>query len=486
MKKLLLALLGLFIVLLLVIIIKTLTFRSVQIEVEPVTPPGFRLESTANLSKAVSCPTISHDMDLPIDSMAFGQFHQFLAEAYPTIHSNLKKEVFSEFSLLYTWQGRNPGMKPVILMAHMDVVPAGETGSWEKPPFSGENDGTFVWGRGALDDKSSMVAILEAVEHLLSEGFIPERTLLLAFGHDEEISGFRGARVIASTLEQRGVEAEFILDEGLNISKGIVPMIDKPVASIGISEKGYLTLTLTVEMAGGHSSYPAKESAITTLNEALHRIINKPMKADIIGPIKDFLRYTGPEVHFLPRIIFANQWLFKGLTLNIYQGTNTGNAAVRTTTAPTVIHAGIKDNMVPTKAEAVVNFRIVPGETTEGVIQHVRKVISDDRVKVTMTGQNQEPSPVSPINSFGFEIIHKSVKQVFPEVMVNPMLVLGASDSRHYAGVSGNIYRFAPVSLEQADLARIHGLNERIGIADFKRAIGFYYQMVKNINQTSK
>jgi carboxypeptidase PM20D1 len=483
MKKILFALLGLFIVLLLAIIINTLTFRSVQIEVEPVTPPVFRMESVANLSKALSYPTISHGQDLPIDSMAFGQFHQFLAEAYPLIHSNLKKEVFSEFSLLYTWEGRNPELKPVILMAHMDVVPAGETDSWEKPPFSGENDGSFVWGRGALDDKGSMVSILEAVEQLLSEKFSPERTLILAFGHDEEIIGIRGAIVIAAALEERGVEAEFILDEGLTISKGIVPMIQKPVATIGISEKGYLTLALAVEMEGGHSSYPEKESALTLLNEALHRVINKPMKADIIGPVSDFLRYTGPEVSFLPRIIFANQWLFKGVILNIYQGTNTGNAAVRTTTAPTVIHAGIKDNMVPTQAEALVNFRIVPGETSEDVIKHLREVISDDRVKISIRGQYQMPSPVSPIDSYGFQIIHKNIMQVFPEVMVNPMLALGATDSRHYAKISSNIYRFSPVTLVKEDLARMHGLNERIGIANFQRSIGFYYQLVKNTNQ---
>lgn len=483
MKKLLLASLGLISILLLVIIIKTITFRSLQIGEEPASLPVFRAECTANLSKAVTFPTISHGEDLPIDSVAFRQFQQFLAEAYPLVHSSLKREVFSEYSLLYTWEGRNPGLKPVILMAHMDVVPEGETVDWEKPPFSGENDGTFIWGRGALDDKGSMVAMLEAVEKLISQGYIQDRTIMLAFGHDEEIGGSRGANMIASAIEERGVEAEFIIDEGLSISKGIVPMIDIPVASIGISEKGYLTLALTVEMEGGHSSYPEKESALTVLNEALYRIVNKPMKADIIGPVNDFLRFTGPEVSFLPRVIFANQWLFKGLILKIYQGSNAGNAAVRTTTAPTVFHAGIKDNVVPTKAEALVNFRIVPGETSGDVIQYLQKVISDDRVKISIAGLTQEPSPVSPINSYGFETIHKTVKQIFPEVMVNPMLVLGTTDSRHYAGVSSNIYRFGPQTLEQADLARIHGLNERISISDFKRSIGFYYQLIKNTNQ---
>lgn len=482
MKKFLRIFLGLFIVLVLILIIRTITYRSMQIDVEPVTLPDFGIESVANLSKAITFPTVSHEIGLPVDTLAFLGFHQFLNEAYPMVHATLKKEVVSDLSLLYKWEGTDPELKPVILMAHIDVVPAGEADSWEKPPFSGENDGTFIWGRGTLDDKGSLIAILEAVERLITEDFIPLRTIYLAFGHDEEISGYEGAQVIANTLKERGVEAEFVLDEGLVISEGIVPMINQPVASIGISEKGYLSLALTVEMDGGHSSTPEKESAITVLNGALHNLINKQIKADIAGPVKDFLRFTGPEMPFLPRVIFANQWLFKPVIINIYEGSNAGNAAIRTTTAPTIISAGYKDNVIPAKAEAVVNFRMIPGETSDDVIQHVRRAVSDDRVKISIVGHTQEASPVSPIDSRGFEMIHTTIRQVFPEVMVNPMLMLGATDSRHYTQVSNNIYRFIPVTFTQEDLARVHGLDERIGIEDFKKAIGFYYVLVKNIN----
>lgn len=481
MKKIFRIILGLSLVLILTIILKTISFRSMQIYVEPVTLPVIENVSVDNLSRALTFPTISYEIDLPIDTLAFLGFHQFLSEAYPLIHSNLKKEIISEFSLLYTWEGKNPQLKPIILMAHMDVVPDGETDAWEKPPFSGENDGTFIWGRGAIDDKGLMIAILEAIEKLLGEDFVPDRTIYLAFGHDEEILG-NGAREIANTLRERGVEAEFILDEGLSITKGIVPMINKPVASIGISEKGYLSVLLTVEMDGGHSSYPEKETAITVLNKALHNIINKQMKAGIAGPVKEFLRYTGPEMPFLPRAIFANQWLFKSVILKIYGGSNAGNASIRTTTAPTIIKAGVKDNMVPTKAEAVVNFRIIPGETSDDVLKHLEKAISDNRIKISIVGDIEEPSPVSPVNSAGFEIIHTTIKQVFPEVMVNPMLALGATDSRHYVAVSNNIYKFIPVLLTREDLARIHGLNERISIEDFRKSIGFYYQLIKNLD----
>jgi carboxypeptidase PM20D1 len=481
MKKVLRVLLGLLIVLILIIVIKTITFRSMQIDVEAVTPPEFGAESVANLSKALTYPTISFEVDLPIDTLAFREFHQFLEESYPLVHATLKKEVFSEFSLLYTWQGRKPDLKPIILMAHMDVVPAPEEEKWEYPPYSGANDGTYIWGRGAIDDKGRLIATLEAVEKLLKENFEPERTIYLAFGHDEEISGLNGARVIANTLAERGVEAEFVLDEGLSITKGIIPMVSKPVASVGVSEKGYLSVILTVEMEGGHSSYPERETSVTVLNQALYKINNKPMKAKISGPVNDFIRYTGPEMPHLPRAIFANQWIFKGLLIKIYEGSNAGNAVIRTVSSPTIVTAGVKDNVIPTKAEAVINFRILPGETSADVFKHLEKVIADERVSISAYGDVQEPSPVSSVNSYGFEIIHTTIKQIFPEVMLNPMLAIGQTDSRHYRNVTANIYRFMPITLLQDDLARMHGLNERISIENYSRAIGFYYQLIKNI-----
>lgn len=480
MKKTLRLLLALLAVLIVVIVIKTISFRSMQIKPEPATLPAFGAQSVANLSKAITFPTISYDNELPIDSLEFREYHQFIFEAYPLIHKNLKREILSEFSLLYTWKGTNPSLKPAILVAHLDVVPAGETIDWEKPPFSGANDGTFIWGRGTLDDKVSMIAILEAAEKLLSENFRPERTVYLAFGHDEEISGLKGARIIASALEERGVEAEFVLDEGLTILKGIVPMINQPVATIGTSEKGYLSVKLSVEMDGGHSSLPGIETSVTVLNKALYNIINKQPEAKITKPINDFIRYVAPEMPFYAKAIFANQWLFKGVILNIYTGSNAGNAIVRTTTSPTIVTAGLKDNVIPTRAEAVVNFRILPEETSAGMLQHLKNVIDDDRVKMSVFGQVDEPSPVSPVNTASFEIISKTIRQVFPDAIIAPTLATGASDSRHYANVCKNIYKFLPIVLNQDDLARLHGLNERIKIEDFMNCTGFYYQLIKN------
>jgi carboxypeptidase PM20D1 len=483
MKKLLRLFFWLISMLLIIIVIKTLLFRSLQISVAKATIPSFGEVSVTHLSQAVKFRTISYTTGSPVDTAAFLAYGSFISSTYPMINSRLQKEKFNEFSLLYTWKGKNPSLKPVILMAHMDVVPAGDTTLWEKAPFSGENDGKFIWGRGTLDDKVGMISILEAVEKLLSEGYQPERTIYLSFGHDEELSGFKGAGNIAKSLKERGVVAEFVLDEGMALSSGLVPMMKKPVALIGTSEKGYLSVKMTVDMAGGHSSTPERESSLIVLNKSVYRLVNNPMKARISEPVNDFMRYIGPEMPFYARAIFANRWLFKGIILNIYKESASGNASVRSTTTPTIIHSGIKDNIIPTKAEAVINFRILPGETVAAVLYHIEKVVNDKRVKISViTEEMSEPSPVSSTDAQGFRNILTTLRQVYPDAVVAPTMVLGSTDSRLFSDVTQNIYRFLPVSVNSEDIARMHGINERNSIENYLQGIGFYYQLIKNSN----
>jgi carboxypeptidase PM20D1 len=481
MKKVLQLIVWLIVMLLIVIIIKTLLFTSLQTKSESVAMVSPGDECIDHLSKAVRFQTISYSGDSPVDSSSFRNYISFIAESYPLTNSRLKKEVFNKFSLLYTWQGKNPSLKPVIFLAHSDVVPPGDSLSWEKKPFSGENDGNFIWGRGTLDDKSEMISILEAVEKLLSEGYEPERTVYLSFGHDEEIGGTRGAAIIAQTLRDRGVEAEFVLDEGMVITTGIVPMVKKPVALIGTSEKGYISVKLAAEMAGGHSSTPEKESALIVLNTAIFNLVHKQMKAKISEPVNDFIRYIGPEMPFYAKAIFANKWLMKGILLSIYQGTGSGNALVRTTTAPTIISAGIKDNIIPTRAEAVVNFRILPGETSADILAHIERVVNDKRVNITpFTNDISEPVPASPSDAPAFLNLFSTLREIYPEVVIAPTMMLGSSDSKHFTILTKNIYRFAPLRINSMDLSRMHGLNEKVKIEDYRKGIGFYYQLIKN------
>ena len=351
-----------------------------------------------------------------------------------------------------------------------------------RSPFSGYIDNEFIWGRGTLDDKGALIQIMEAVEKLIAEGFTPARTFYLAFGHDEEVSGNRGAGAIASYLEKAGVEAEFVADEGMAITVGMVPMMSSPVALIGTSEKGYLSVRLSVTMDGGHSSTPESESAVTLIADAVSRLNSRQFKARISEPVDDFIKYVGPEMPFYARAIFANKWIFKPLLLNIYKGSSSGNALVRTTTAPTIISAGIKDNVIPNSASAVVNFRILAGETSDEVLAHIRKVVPDERVVIEILPGLSEPAPVSPTDVYGFQSILKTIRQVYPEAVVAPTIMLASSDSKHFTGVSPNIYRFAPIIVTSDDMARIHGVDERVRTEDFLRGITWYYYLIRNSN----
>jgi carboxypeptidase PM20D1 len=483
MKKFFRILILLIFVLLAVIVIKALLFRSLQAKVDSVEIPAFGDESVSHLAQAVKIPTVSYSFSAPVDTVAFLKYLNFITQSYPGINTRLEKEIINKLTLLFTWKGTNPSLKPVILMAHYDVVPPGDTLMWEKKPFSGENDGRFIWGRGTLDDKAAMISVLEAVERLISEGYNPERTIYLSFGHDEEIGGNNGAVKVAELLKARGVEAEYVLDEGMAVTLGMVPMMKKPVALIGLSEKGYLTVKLEAEMEGGHSSTPAKESALIVLNRAVYNLVNNQMKPRLSAPINDFIRYIGPEMPFYAKMIFGNKWLFGGLILNIYKGSSSGNALVRTTTAPTIIMSGEKDNVIPVKAEAVVNFRILPGESSGDVLKHIEKVVNDKLVRVLPSNESiSEPTPVSPSDTKGFSDIQKAIREVYNNAPVSPTMMLGTSDSRHFSSITRNIYKFAPIVVSSEDMARIHGLNERNSIENYKKGIAFYYRLIRLSN----
>ncbi len=468
-------------VLLVVLSGKTFLYSSKQIDVKQVQAIEIKNESWANLAKAVSFKTISCVDYALTDTSQFLQFHAFLDSAYPLIYRHLEKERHGNHALLYKWQGKNPGLKPLVLMAHQDVVPVVEA-NWEKGPFSGEIDGRYIWGRGTLDDKGSLISILEAVERLLEEDFTPERTVYLAFGDDEEVTS-KGARALAAALKSRGVEAEMVLDEGMTITSGMVPMIQEPVALVGTSEKGYLSVELTSKYPGGHSAMPEAETAISILSKAIVRITGDQPAPVFTPPMKDFLSYIGPEIPWPARIVFANQWLLGGVLKSIYTGSGPGNASVRTTTAPTMLQAGIKDNVLPAEAKATVNFRLLPGNTSEKVIARLKEVMDDDRISVTPLALIKEPAQVSPTRCDAFTLLHKTIRECFENTYVAPILMTASSDSYHFSEVSPHVYRFAPYVITSGDLVRIHGDNERIAIDNFKGMVNFYYRLVKNFQQ---
>ena len=363
-------------------------------------------------------------------------------------------------------------------MAHQDVVPIANPDAWSHDPFAGDIDDTFVWGRGTLDDKQSVLGILEAVEALLAEGFQPRRTVMLAFGHDEEVRG-AGARAIVALLRSRDTVPWMVLDEGSILADGIVPGLSRPAALVGITEKGYATLELTVKTEGGHSSMPPPNTAAGTLARAITALERRPFPSTLSPPVASQLDYLGPEMGFGLRLVMSNRWLLEGAIVDVMSGTKAGRAQLRTTTAVTMLEGSPKENVLPPVAKAVVNFRIKPGDTVATVAQHVRAVVGAE-VEVTVRPGASDPPAPSPLDAEPFVVMQRTVAEVFPDAVFAPSLVIATTDARAYAGFADNVYRFAPVPFTKDDLPRFHGVDERIAIADYVAAIGFYARLIEN------
>ena len=354
--------------------INTIRFTSKKVKVEPIEKMKISEGVATRLSRAIQFSTISYNHK--IDTTAFVYLDSFLQRSFPLVDSLLERETVNKYSFIYKWQGRNSKLDPILLMAHMDVVPVEESrlGDWEAPPFSGKIRDGKVWGRGTLDDKMSVMGILEAVELLLSTDYSPNRTVYLAFGHDEEVTGQKGAKAIADKFKQQKIEFEYVLDEGGLILNKAMPGLDVPLAMIGIAEKGYTTLTLTAQLKnGGHSSMPPAETAVGMLSEAIQTLQHNPFPAKINGAVKELLNHVGPEMALFNKVIFANSWWTEDLLLAQFAKGGSSNALIRTTIAPTMLRGGFKENVLPTKASAKINFRILPGETTESVLEYVKR-----------------------------------------------------------------------------------------------------------------
>jgi carboxypeptidase PM20D1 len=463
-----------------VMLVRTASYGKAGSEVDPAPRAAIPEGAAGRLAGAIRIPTVSREAG-GIDGDAFRALHAYLRAAFPRTHAELRREVVAGYSLLYTWPGSDPSLTPILLLGHLDVVPVepGTESQWQEDPFGGRVADGFIWGRGAIDNKSAVVGILEAIELLISEGFRPERTVHLAFGHDEEAGGRGGAKVIAELLRSRGVELEMVLDEGGVIADGVLAGLSTPVALVGIAEKGFVSVDLRTRAAGGHSSLPPAETAIGILASAMARLEKNPMEARLDGATRQLFERIGPAFPFVQRFIFANLWLSKMVVTSKLEAGPATNAMIRTTAAATLIQGGTKDNVLPTQARAVVNFRILPGDSVAGVLEHVRRTVDDPRVEVTIGGRfSAEPSAVSSTQSESFRRLERAIGRALPGVLVAPYQVVVATDSRYFEDLSGGVFRFLPIPMTPEDLKRMHGVNERIEAARYEDAIRFYRQLL--------
>jgi carboxypeptidase PM20D1 len=484
-KRVLWVLLGLTLLLAAAVAANTLRQGSRQLDVPAAPPLAVDEKAVADkLAGAIRFQTVASRDNADANAEEFRKLHDYLQQRYPRLHAALKREVIGGYSLLYTWPGSDEKAKPILLMAHQDVVPVspGTESRWDVPPFSGEVKGGFVWGRGSWDDKGNLIAQMEAIETLLAAGFQPRQTIMLAYGQDEEISGLRGAAQIAKLLQERNVRLDFVLDEGLLITEGIMPGLARPAALIGIAEKGFLSMVLKVPAQPGHSSMPPPKgtSAIGMMSAALRRLDDEQLPAGLRGVAREMFETLAPEMRGFNRVALSNLWLFGPVVQSQLEKGASTNAMLRTTTALTVVHAGNAENVIPGVAEAVVNFRLLPGDTIAGVTQHVRQKAGSDRFELIALPGAAEPSPVSPTVSSSYQLINRTMRSTFPDVVVAPGLMVAATDSRHFSNVSDHIYRFSPVRAKPEDLSRFHGTNERIATSNLAELVRFYHQLLRN------
>lgn len=457
------------------------TFRkgSRQVEAPPLDVSVDAGPVADTLAAAVRIRTVSHS-DGTVDHAAHAELHQLLVDRFPRVHETLHREVLGD-TLLYRWDGSDAALAPGLLMAHQDVVPVEDPSVWTHGPFSGAIVDGYVWGRGTLDDKQNLIGQLAAVEQLLGQGFAPKRTLYFGFGHDEEVGG-RGAQAIASHLERRDVQLEFVLDEGGAVAVGVMAGLSAPVATIGISEKGYASVQITAKSEGGHSSMPPPHSALGRVAEALVAVESHPLPARWDGPTGVMLDTVGPDMDFGLRLVMANRWLLGPIVQSKMEAKRSTNATLRTTTAVTMASGSPQDNVLPQEAKGVVNFRIAPGDTTESVLQHVRSVTSE-HVEVSLYGQGiaSDPAPISRTDGPAWDALNRSIRQTWPEAVVTPYLTIGATDARHLVGRSERVWRFSPVASTSEDLARIHGIDERISVEAVGDLVAFYVRLLTQV-----
>ncbi len=444
----------------------------------PAAPAVDAQTAAQHLSAAVRFKTVSHEDPADNDPSQLAAQRDWLAATYPHFAAAATRELVGPGALIWTWKGSNPSLKPIILMAHQDVVPVVEDtrGLWKADPFGGEIKDGAVWGRGSIDDKGSLIALMEAADALAAQGFKPRRTIIIVSGQDEEVGG-TGARAAAEALKARGVNALFAIDEGSVVFNDF-PATHAPAALIGISEKGFATLVVTARAAGGHSSAPPKDTAATTVARAVTAINDHPFPLALSGPTGEMLHAMAPRMAFPLRLVVANDWLFGGLLTSQLGATPVGRSMLHTTIAPTMLSGSPKDNVLPSLATAHINYRIFPGQTSTDVMAKAKAAVGALPVELSWSREPRDPSPVSSTSSEAWRDVAGVTQAMFPGTPVAPSLVTAGTDGRSMYLVTPDVYRFQPILFAPADIEMIHGVNEHLKISDLKRMADFYARLM--------
>jgi carboxypeptidase PM20D1 len=431
------------------------------------------------LQALVRIPTVSRPDEAAIDTAAFEAFHDELAGQFPLLHDALEQHRVGVHGLLFRWAGRDTE-RPVVLMAHQDVVPVDESAPWQHPAFGAEVHDGAIWGRGTLDDKGALVAICEAVETLLTEGFVPTHDVWLSFGAREEVSG-PDARLAADALRERGVRPWFVLDEGGAIAHQAFPGIDPPLGVIGVAEKGTTTVELVAEGRGGHSSTPANGGPTARIARAVTRLERRQLKPRLPEPTVRMFEQLAPHAPAPLALLFRHARRLRPALARALLATGPEAAALaRTTMAVTTLQGSPAHNVIASRASAGVNLRIMVGDSVDTVVAHIRRAVDDESIRLDVVDAN-EPSPVSPSDGPAYELLARTVEEVFADAVVTPYVMMAATDSRFFTSLCPRVYRFAPFRMTKAQRESIHSYDEHLGVEDFLAGVQWYRRLIEGL-----
>ena len=477
-----LGLLAVVVVLAVTVAVRTATFKpatAVDITTVKLAPsvPVDQALAARHLSEAVRIRTISNQDKADNQWAEWDRLHAWLATTYPAAHAAMTREILPNRALVYSWTGSDASLAPIVLMAHQDVVPVtpGTEGDWTHPPFDGIIADGAVWGRGSIDNKGSLVTIFESLEALAKTGFKPRRTVIIVSGQDEEVGG-TGAQAAAALFKARGIKAEWVLDEGLAVVTDF-PMVNKPVAVVGLGEKGYATLKIVARAPGGHSSAPPEETGVEVLSKAVLAITGKPFPMKFQGPGADMIRAIAPEAGLMTRVVVANTWLFGPILTGQLAKSPASAATLHTTIAPTMLKGSPKENVLPQDATAWINYRIAPGQTRGDVMARAKAATRGMKVELSWQGHANNPTPVSSTSSEGWKLL-AALASDGGKIPVAPGLVTAGTDSRYMTGVARDVYRFAPMHASIGEFGMIHGTNEKMSLGNLRRMTDFYTRLI--------
>ena len=481
MRKVVWGVLAVVVLIVAVVLVRTLTYGPPQAAGAPValaaSVPIDGAAAAEHLSQAVRFQTVSHQDPREDDPKAWDDQRAWLQATYPKFNAVAQREVIGGGTLLYTWKGTDPKLPPVVLMAHQDVVPVspGTENQWTAPPFSGAIQDGAVWGRGSIDDKGSLIALMEACETLAARGFTPKRTVIIVSGEHEETTGGSVA-MAAALLAKRDEHALFVLDEGLSIIDDN-PVTGKPAALVGVAEKGYATLRITARDKGGHSSMPPPSTAVETLSKAVVAITGNPFPLSLGGPTQAMLKALAPQMAFTTKLAVANIWLFGPLVTSKFASSPAGAAQLHTTIAPTMLQGSPKENVLPQEAIARINYRIYPGDTADSVMAKAKGAVGKLPVSLQWEPDVRNPSAVASTNAGAYRVI-AALAQDMEHVPTAPALMLGATDSARMSPIAMDIYKFEFTKGSIKDAEMIHGTNEHMTLANLNRLTEFFARLI--------